>query len=437
MNKWTKNITEKKLYLIIIISVGVLIIFNQLIAHYLLNQVEAEEYATYITGQLAIESQKLETLSFRAIADTSYFNDLKKETEAWYAKGENMEETDSRLYLSRADTERVHNYLNDLHQQRDELYALITNLENPNDLAENVEQIAVLQDRYNKTANELNDYLEVTSENEITYLRTVEIVIALISLILLWLEFQFIIRPFVEELRRRKDELEALNKSKDRILATVAHDIRNPLNGIQGMLEILSDQAKNLTEDDRELIKLSKVSCKKAEGLIQELLDISLLESEEFHLDTEIIHLEQYLRGIVTQFRKKAENKNIEIRLKIVPSSLKAAVDKSQFSRVIENIVGNAIKFTEEGKVELYSKKIDDNVIIEIRDTGIGIPDKLKEYIFDKFSKARRLGTKGEMTTGLGMSIVKTIVEKHDGKIWLESEEGEGTVFFISLPIEQ
>lgn len=434
---WISNITEKQLYIIIIISVAALIIINQFVAQNLLNKVEAEEYATYITGELAIESQKLESLSLRAAMDARFLDSLKKENEIWYQLGQEMEEKDSALNLNEADTERVQIYLDDLHAQREELYVLINSVTDIDELRANIDEIVEAEDEFSETVSELYRYLEQVSENEISRLRNVEIFVAILSLILLWLEFQYIIRPIIEELRRRKEKLEQLNKSKDRILATVAHDIRNPITGIRGLLGILEEQVEKLEPEDHELIDLCYESCKKAENLIQELLDISLLESEEYHLETELIHLEQYLKGVLTQFKPKAEEKNIELRLKIDPESIKAMVDKNQFARVIENILGNAIKFTKDGQVELYSKEEDDKVLIEIRDTGIGIPDKLKDYIFDKFSRARRLGTQGETTTGLGMSIVKTIVEKHGGRIWLESQEGKGTVFFISIPKKQ
>jgi signal transduction histidine kinase len=434
MANWKDKITENQLYLIVIISVASLIIVNQFVAQNALDSIEEKEYATFITGELATESQKLETLSFRAIVDTSYFKELKNETRLWYDMAIKMEESDSRLHLNKADTERVQIHLDKLHQKRDELYKMINTLESPEDLALNINKIVNTEDQFNAYASELYNELELISENEVSYLRKVELIIALISLLLLLFEFQFVIRPVMKELKKKKESLEALNKSKDRILATVAHDIRNPLSGIEGLLTIFAEEAEDLTEEQEEYINLCLISCKKAESLIQELLDISLLESEEYHLDTELIHLEQYLKGVLTQFNKKAEEKDIELRIKIDPEHLKTKIDKNQFSRVIENIVGNAIKFTEHGEVELYSKDEGDDVIIEIRDTGIGIPDKLKDFIFDKFSKARRLGTKGEVTTGLGMSIVKTIVEKHDGKIWLESEEGKGTVFYISIP---
>jgi|GEM_PF-1023457 signal transduction histidine kinase len=436
-SKWTNKITEKQLYLIIILSVGALIIVNQFIAQRLLDKVEAEEYATFITGKVATESQKLETLSFRAVIDPDYFEELKTETEVWYELTMQMEDKDTLLSLSEADTERVQFYLDDLHEQRDELYGLINSVENTDQLKSQLNDIAKIEDEYSFTAGELYEYLEKVSEAEISNLRNVEIIIALISLLFLFLEFVFVIRPVIDELKRRKEKLEELNKSKDRILATVAHDIRNPIAGIEGILGILAEQIEELNPEDEELIELALESCVKAQTLIDELLDISLIESEEYHLETEVIHLEQYLKGVLSQFKQKADEKEIELRLKIDPESLSAEVDKNKFGRVIENIVSNSIKFTEEGKVELYSKEEAGDVIIEIRDTGIGIPNKLKDYIFDKFSRARRLGTQGEKTTGLGMSIVKAIVEKHGGKIWLESQEGKGTVFFITLPKKQ
>ena len=435
--KWIKSVTEKKLYLIMIISVAALIITNQIISQQLMSKVEAEEYAKFITGQLAEVSQRLETLSYKAAIDEGFMDDLREEVEAWNLQRQEVHKNDSSLHLSEADTEKVILYLDQLDATGDELYTLLESFETSEEIRDQISRIDVLEEEYSQKVTELYELLETISEQELRSLRTIEIIIAVISLILLWAEFQFIIRPFVHELKRRKDKLEKLNKSKDRILATVAHDIRNPITGIEGMLGILAEQLEKINPEDQELIDLSIKSCKKAQSLIQELLDISLIESEDYHLDTEVIHLEQYLKGVISQFRAKAEEKDIELKLKIDPESLKAEVDTKNFSRVIENIISNAIKFTEQGKVELYTKEKEDDVIIEIRDTGIGIPEKLKDYIFDKFSRARRLGTKGESTTGLGMSIVKSIVEKHGGRVWLESQEGKGTVFFITLPKHQ
>lgn len=433
-NKWVKNLTDKHLYLLMIISVALLIIANQMIAQQLLDQVEEEEYATFVTGELAIQSQRLETLSYKAVLDSSYLPVLKKELGLWNEERANVHENDSKLHLSQADTERVNMYLEQLDEKGAQLNNLLSGIETQSALKDQLIEIDALEEEYALLVKELYELLEVISENEIAFLRNVEIIIAIISLLLLWAEFQFIIRPFINELKRRKEKLEKLNKSKDRILATVAHDIRNPITGIEGLLGILSEQIEKLNPEDEELIDLALDSCTKAQTLIQELLDISLIESEEYHLETEVTHLEQYLKGVLTQFKQKADEKDIELKLTIDPETLAAEVDKNRFSRVIENIVSNAIKFTDHGKVELYSKELEDDIVIEIRDTGIGIPDKLKDYIFDKFSRARRLGTHGETTTGLGMSIVKTIVEKHGGRIWLESQEGKGSVFFITLP---
>lgn len=110
-------------------------------------------------------------------------------------------------------------------------------------------------------------------------------------------------------------------------------------------------------------------------------------------------------------------------------------IDEPKFMQAINNLLSNAIKFTPDGGViNLRLEERADKVLIQVEDNGIGVPDHLQEKIFEKFSKARRPGLKGEPSTGLGMSIIKTIIEWHGGRIWLESEENKGTTFFIELP---
>ena len=110
-------------------------------------------------------------------------------------------------------------------------------------------------------------------------------------------------------------------------------------------------------------------------------------------------------------------------------------LDDFKFMQVINNLISNAIKFTPDGgEITVALEEKEDRVLIRVADTGIGIPEKFHATLFDKFTRARRTGIKGEPSVGLGMSIIKTIVEWHQGKIWFESRENKGTTFFIEVP---
>lgn len=241
-----------------------------------------------------------------------------------------------------------------------------------------------------------------------------------------------------KQIEEKNAKLEQLNLSKDRIMSTVVHDLRNPITSIQGLTGILLKDLPELSDDQELMLKLIIEACEKGQVLIEELLEIAILESDEYHLETKETHLHQYLASVLTHFKQRAEEKGVKLELDIRNDEIVANINHEKFARVIENLVTNALKFTDQpGMVKVASYQNPDETVIEVKDDGIGIPENLKEFIFDKFSKARRLGLKGEKTTGIGMSIVKQIVDLHEGKIWLESEEGRGTTFYISLPTKK
>ncbi len=116
--------------------------------------------------------------------------------------------------------------------------------------------------------------------------------------------------------------------------------------------------------------------------------------------------------------------------------SLFISIDEAKFMQAINNLLSNALKFTsDDGSIEIRITEPDDkNVLITIQDNGIGIPADMQPFLFDKFRKARRVGIHGEPTNGLGMSLIKTIVEWHNGRIWFESTEGKGSTFYVEIP---
>ena len=304
------------------------------------------------------------------------------------------------------------------------------------DLADNLPALIFHTEQFLPVMDEIVNRMQYESERKVAFLITIEMILALVSLLILGLEFQFIFRPIITELSRKNYRLQKLNLSKDRIMATIVHDLRNPFNGIVGLNDLLKEDLKDKITDDQEMMfDLIKESSDKGLSLIQELLDIAVIESESYHLETEQTHIKEYLVSILSQFKSKAEEKGIQLEVDIQDDVLIASIDQDKFARVIENLITNALKFTESpGKVIVSSFKKENKVIIKVEDTGIGIPEEMQKFIFDKFSKARRLGLQGETSSGLGMSIVKEIVELHKGNISFESKEKKGTNFLISLP---
>ncbi len=231
-----------------------------------------------------------------------------------------------------------------------------------------------------------------------------------------------------------EQKLVSIINQKDRITAAVAHDLRNPISSIVSLNQMYSS-AEN--EDEREEISgLINEACYKSLDIIKDLLEISQLEDESFKLDSLKLDIVDLIQKSIRILDSAIEKKNISIDLQHPENRIICDVNPQKMSRVFDNLLSNAIKFSRENakiSIRVYSNK-EHKIIIEIEDYGIGIPKNLQAVIFDKFSKARRIGLGGETSTGLGMSIVKQIVELHKGKISLKSTEGKGTCFTIELP---
>ncbi len=239
----------------------------------------------------------------------------------------------------------------------------------------------------------------------------------------------------ITPIKEYEQKLLQTNLSKDRVLATVAHDLRGPIQNIKGMLGLMERSMTELSDKHKKLLGMVKISCNQATDLISELLEMSEMEDEEYQLATEEIALNDFINQTIEPFKLSLEQKELNLKVDFSEEEIYLQINKTKFSRVIENLLTNAQKFTSKGGQITVSTQIrNENALISIADDGIGIAQKMQSVIFDKFSKASRMGLEGEKSTGLGMSIVKQIVELHKGKIWLKSEEGKGTQFLMLIP---
>ncbi len=233
-----------------------------------------------------------------------------------------------------------------------------------------------------------------------------------------------------EDLKSALTALEESQADNTRMIKVVAHDLRNPIGGIytlSGMM--LDDQGRS--EEDREILELIRTSGKHSLQLVDDLLHLQfkteLMNKELLEL-SEMVH---YCRSLLLS---KAEVKEQQILLSVSPVHIKASRDK--LWRVLSNLMANAIKFSPRGSViRVKTGLIKNEVHISVKDEGMGISPELGEKIFDLFTEAKREGTEGEESFGLGLAISRQIVEAHGGRIWYESEQGKGSVFHVSLPV--
>ena len=239
----------------------------------------------------------------------------------------------------------------------------------------------------------------------------------------------------ITDLKKHEERLEKLNHEKDRILYAVAHDLKKPLMNFKALVDLI--QAGHIKQEEQEgIFKLMSKDCDHSTNLITELLEIGRLEDENYVLTKTKVDLAVFVKKSIERFEQEATSKKIKLISSFDKSITSADINENEFVRVIYNLMTNSIKFTPVGgEISVKTKAMDDNSIsIIISDTGIGISKDLLPVIFDKFSKAGRVGINGEKSTGLGMWIVKHIIRLHGGNISVKSQEMKGTTFTILLP---
>lgn len=227
-----------------------------------------------------------------------------------------------------------------------------------------------------------------------------------------------------------------LNEEKNRVLGMVAHDLRTPISQIFGILSLLEDEAD---ENQRELLEMAKDACQSANHIISDLIEISGNEHSEPVLHKVKTDINELLNRCIRRFICQLNDKNLRVQTSF-DADATVLVDKRKFTRVLDNLISNAIKFSpDHNTIRLITEKRGDKVYINIEDEGIGIKEEYLPVLFDKYPKPkpfRRPGTKGERSNGLGLYIVKQIIDMHGGTISVESEVNRGTEITIELDSE-
>lgn len=233
------------------------------------------------------------------------------------------------------------------------------------------------------------------------------------------------------DLENTLSELEISSQEKDRILRTVAHDLRNPLGGIASLTSAMVEDT-DYSPEQIELLKIIKETALDSLELINEILEAT--NSTPTQLQKQPVDINSLLNNSVELLRFKAAEKNQQIILQTLDYPEELMISREKIWRVIGNLISNAIKFSPVGaKIMVAVTDEGDHVQISVNDHGIGIPEEIKNQVFNMFTEAKRPGTLGEKSFGLGLSISRQIIEKHGGKIWFESNAANGTTFYISL----
>jgi two-component system sensor histidine kinase ChiS len=247
-------------------------------------------------------------------------------------------------------------------------------------------------------------------------------------------------------LETKNTELQRLDKLKDDFLANTSHELRTPLNGIIGIAESLIDGATGqLPEPTNFNLALISSSGKRLSSLINDILDFSQLKHKTIQLQIKPIGMREIVSVILTLSQPLVGKKKLELINSVAPELPTIAADENRLQQILYNLIGNAIKFTESGGVEISAELVTGNaqsppnsqLAITVSDTGIGIPEDKLERIFESFEQADGSTAREYGGTGLGLTVAQQLVELHGGKIWVSSTVGVGSKFTFTLPVSE
>ncbi|MDF4351600.1 ATP-binding protein [Vibrio parahaemolyticus] len=247
-------------------------------------------------------------------------------------------------------------------------------------------------------------------------------------------KLQRIVEVRTTQLARAREEAELANQSKSEFLAMMSHEIRTPLNSVLGMLDIL--RQSTLSDEQFDALNQMECSAELLLAIISDILDLSKIESGSFQLNEQWIHLNDTVTFVISQQKQVAITKNLSFNFDCQISSDKQYwIDSTRLSQILFNLIGNAIKFTDSGSVSVSVAEENDEVVVSISDTGIGISRVKQAHLFTAFHQGDRSITRRFGGTGLGLAITKHLVEMMRGEISVKSRENEGSDFTIRIPV--
>lgn len=259
-----------------------------------------------------------------------------------------------------------------------------------------------------------------------------------VSVYPLAMETNFFIGGYADDITTNKAyqaNLLKFNAKKDSTLEILSHDLAGPFANIEALIDMLEEQIIAGETDVKNVIDFIKQDAKRGSDLIRDFVHNEFLESTQVELNRKRVDIAAKIATLMDTYKNGVTL--IPKHFEFIPSQrpIYVYVDESKFMQVLNNLISNAIKFTpDQGIITLTLEDRETDIIIKVADNGIGIPVEHQAVLFDKFTKARRPGIRGEKSVGLGMSIIKKIIELHEGEIWFESRENEGTIFFIRIP---
>jgi signal transduction histidine kinase len=242
----------------------------------------------------------------------------------------------------------------------------------------------------------------------------------------------------VRRVRAQNDRLIMLDRVKDDFVASVSHELRTPITSIRGYLELVLDgEAGDLTDEQRQFLSIVDRNPDRLLRVVGDLLFVAQVDAGKIHVEKAPAELDSVVHEAVEPARPAAADQGIELQFDVDGVGMLNA-DRARLAQVVDNLISNALKFTPEGgRVTVRCVRCNDRAVLEVADTGIGIPQAEQKRMFQRFYRTTAATNRAIQGTGLGLTIVKAIVEAHDGSITFRSVPGVGTTFRVELPLER
>ncbi|HOI24218.1 MAG TPA: ATP-binding protein [Caldisericia bacterium] len=247
-------------------------------------------------------------------------------------------------------------------------------------------------------------------------------------------------KTYFGSISRDITEQKLQEKMKDHFISMVSHELRTPMTSIKGGIDMLCTMnLESYTKESQNLIQICKKNADRLCTFVNNVLDFQKLKNSSLSFDLSIINIDKIIQDVICIMEIPAKEKHLELRYLSCPQTPNIEGDSDKIYRLLSNLLSNGIKYTEKGYVSIECSLLpqEKSVQVAIRDTGMGIHKEDVKKLFNSFTQITHSNYSRPGSSGLGLAICKEIVEKHHGKIWLESIPGEGTVFYVQLPIKQ
>jgi CheY-like chemotaxis protein/signal transduction histidine kinase len=240
-----------------------------------------------------------------------------------------------------------------------------------------------------------------------------------------------------QELEMQRLQVEEATRLKSEFLSNMSHELRTPLNSINALSHVLIRQAKHkLSSEENEYLEVVERNGKRLLSLINDILDLSKIEAGKIELQPRSLSLSAMLRQVTDNILPLAKQKSIALTCTTPDKPIEIETDENRLNQILTNIIGNAVKFTDTGGVEITAETDATGAYIKVKDSGIGISEDVLPYIFDEFRQADGSTSRSYEGTGLGLAIARKLVQALHGRISVDSKFGKGTVFTVSLPVK-